>query len=100
VVGLGQFGFFNFGSIRFGFRSQVPVLGFGFFRFGIRIPPQCKSIVVRENTKMESMYFDGKFSLVAFSALTLLAGRQEGHLACKKMGGWWRWALVSWMEWH
>jgi len=25
----------------------------------------------------------------------LLAGQQEGHLACKKMGGWWRWALVS-----
>jgi len=33
--------------------------------------------------------------LVAFSALTLLVGWQEGHLACKKMGGWWRWALVS-----
>jgi len=31
----------------------------------------------------------------AFSTLTLLVGRQEGHLACKKMGGWWRWALVS-----
>ena len=33
--------------------------------------------------------------LVAFSALTLLDERQEGHLAGKKMGGWWRWALVS-----
>jgi len=33
--------------------------------------------------------------VVAFSALTLLVGRQEGHPACKKMGGWWRWALVS-----
>jgi len=32
--------------------------------------------------------------LVAFSALTLLVGRQEGHPACKKWG-WWRWALVS-----
>ena len=32
----------------------------------------------------------------AFSALTLLVGRQEGHPARKKnMGGWWRWALVS-----
>jgi len=20
---------------------------------------------------------------------------QEGHLTCKKMGGWWRWALLS-----
>ena len=25
-------------------------------------------------------------SIVAFSALTLLVGRQEGHLACKKYG--------------
>ena len=33
--------------------------------------------------------------VVAFSALTLLVGRQEGHPACKKYGGWWRWALVS-----
>jgi len=28
-------------------------------------------------------------------ALTLLVGRQEGHPACKNMGGWWRWALVG-----
>jgi len=28
--------------------------------------------------------------LVAFSALMLLDGRQEGHPACKNMGGWWR----------
>jgi len=40
-VGLGQFGFFNFGLIRFGFQSQV--LRFVFFGFGIRTPPQCKS---------------------------------------------------------
>jgi len=25
--------------------------------------------------------------LIAFSALTLLVGRQEGHLACKKRSG-------------
>jgi len=25
----------------------------------------------------------------------LLVGRQEGHPACKKWGGWWRLALVS-----
>jgi len=25
--------------------------------------------------------------LCAFSALTLLVGRQEGHLACKKLSG-------------
>jgi len=33
---------------------------------------------------------------IVFSALTLLVGRQEGHSACKKMGGgWWSLALVS-----
>ena len=36
------------------------------------------------------------YALVAFSALTLLVGRLEGHPAFKKIwGGWWRWALVS-----
>jgi len=34
-------------------------------------------------------------SLNAFGALTLLVGRQEGHPACKKYGGWWRWALIT-----
>jgi len=33
--------------------------------------------------------------MVAFTALTLLVGRQEGHPACKKHGRWWRWALLS-----
>jgi len=39
-------------------------------------------------------------ALVAFSALTLLVGRQEGHPACKKWGdgegGHW----LVWMEWR
>jgi len=30
---------------------------------------------------------DGKCALIAFSALTLLVGRQEGHPACKKPSG-------------
>jgi len=29
-----------------------------------------------------------------FSALTLLAGRQEGHPACKKLSGW----LLAWLS--
>jgi len=32
---------------------------------------------------------------IILSALTLLVGRQERHPACRKMGRWWRWALVS-----
>jgi len=31
--------------------------------------------------------------LLAFSALTLLVGRQEGHLACKKMSG----EVLAWL---
>ena len=43
------------------------------------------------------LIFPGEFycGLFAFSALTLLVERQEGHPTCKKYGGWWRWALVS-----
>jgi len=32
---------------------------------------------------------------VAFSALMLLVGRQEGYPTCKKYRGWCRWALVT-----
>jgi len=39
-------------------------------------------------------------ALFAFSALTLLVGRQEGHPACKKYGGGRGWQWLVWMEWH
>jgi len=32
--------------------------------------------------------------LIAFSALTLLVGRQEGHPACKKLSG----GLLAWLS--
>jgi len=32
--------------------------------------------------------------LLAFSALTLLVGRQEGHLACKKLSG----GVLAWLS--
>ena len=43
---------------------------------GIQFPdlPWCKGL-------------DRCLQLYAFSALTLLVGRQEGHLACKKLSG-------------
>ena len=37
------------------------------------------------------------FCLCAFSALTLLVGRQEGHPACKKLE-WWVAGMVIWLE--
>ena len=41
------------------------------------------------------VFFPNPNVLVAFGALTLLVGRQEGHPACNKYGGSWRWALVT-----
>jgi len=35
-----------------------------------------------------SLFFCLFFYFSAFSALTLLIGQQEGHLACKKLRGW------------
>jgi len=34
------------------------------------------------------------FSALAFSALTLLVGRQEGHPACKKLSG----GMLAWFS--
>ena len=34
------------------------------------------------------------FSALAFSALTLLFGRQEGHAACKKQSG----GVLAWLS--
>jgi len=39
-----------------------------------------------------SNYADHLFVSIAFSALTLLVGRPEGHLACKKLSG----AMLVW----
>ena len=38
--------------------------------------------------------FNGPFSGTAFSALTLLVGRQEGHPACKKQSG----GVLAWLS--
>jgi len=39
-------------------------------------------------------------TVAAFSALTLLVGWQEGHLASKKMGDGGDGHWLVWMEWH
>ena len=45
-------------------------------------------VIQLSRTKMSVVYYT---LCVAFSALTLLVGRQEGHPACKKLsGGCWR----------
>jgi len=57
----------------------------------------CKTII--RPTSVSKSIFDSLWPFV-FSALTLLVGRQEGHLACKKYGedgGGGHWLV--WMEW-
>jgi len=47
---------------------------------------------MEDNRKLKTL---GAFSaLVAFSALTLLVGSQEGHLACKKLSG----GVLAWLS--
>jgi len=44
---------------------------------------------------MASLFYYSIFIVFhAFSALTLLAGRQEGHLACKKLSG----GVLAWLS--
>ena len=92
--------------------SQLPVSDLeGFFTVWIWCPEGKLNALVNFYIAVSSVirYGDGAgntieenssvFSLirmrVASSALTLLVGWQEGHPACKKYGGWWRWALVT-----
>jgi len=42
---------------------------------------------------LDSQWFSLKLPF-AFSALTLLAGQQEGHLACKKLSG----GVLAWLS--
>ena len=56
---------------------------------------RCECHTNANNHTVTLMIFGNCFRDHVFSALTLLVGWQEGHPACKKMGGWWRWALIS-----
>jgi len=88
-VGLDRFGFFNFGSIRFSFQSQV--LSFVFFDSAIRTPPQCKSIPMCENTKTESINFHKKFQLKYIDRPRLLWRSYSSHLvwSAPSHSAWW-----------
>jgi len=48
--------------------------------------------------KVFTVVFLFAFSALAFSALTLLVGQQEGHLACKKLSGGVLVLLFVWSE--
>jgi len=60
------------------------------------MPPNLPiSVLLMCNIALLNVGINSAIHLADFSTLTLLVGRQEGHPACKKYGGWWRWALVS-----
>jgi len=42
----------------------------------------------------EALFWVLCVSVIAFSVLTLLVGRQEGHLACKKLSG----GVLAWLS--
>jgi len=43
---------------------------------------------------LKKHYYYCYYYMVAFSALTLLVGRQEGHPACKKLSG----GVLAWLS--
>jgi len=51
-----------------------------FFDFGIRTPPQCMSILVRENTKRESINFHKKFQIKYIDWPRLVWRSYSSHL--------------------
>ena len=49
---------------------------------------------VLQSRRQRQWYFSNNSNCSAFSALTLLVGRQEGHPACKKLSG----GVVAWLS--
>ena len=53
--------------------------------------------MIQCSVELCSIYVELNFGVCAFSALTLLVGRQEGHPACKKTE-WWGAGVVICLE--
>jgi len=51
-------------------------------------------IALNNNNNNNNNTFPWYFTLIAFSAVTLLVGWQEGHLACKKLSG----GVLAWLS--
>jgi len=57
--------------------------------FNILLFKNCIIIII-----IKKHYYYCYYYMVAYSALTLLVGRQEGHPACKKLSG----GLLAWLS--
>ena len=60
-------------------------------------PNHFQSSVINQSYSSLATLFSSSFYVAAFSALTLLVGRQEGHPACKKTE-WWGVGMVICLE--
>jgi len=63
------------------------------------MPPTNTAQCIRKSHHVDNMHktksqTNNAFSAVAFSALTLLVGQQQGHLACKKLSG----GVLAWLS--
>jgi len=65
-------------------RLKWPTAGVGFLERETQPPHQLRGL--KEGAKLNVIFVCTALSC-AFSALTLLVGRQEGHPACKKLSG-------------
>ena len=58
---------------------------------------ECQARIGKANSifgRLKEVWKNKHISLLAFSALTLLVGRQEGHPACKKLSG----GVLAWLS--
>jgi len=61
---------------------------------GQHFPSPCLCSYWSFFVRFPNFTFLALFSILAFSALTLLVGRQEGRLACKKLSG----GVLAWLS--
>jgi len=54
----------------------------------------CNTLLALKNVMMIQYFYFFVDLSVAFSAVTLLVGRQEGHPACKKLSG----GVLAWLS--
>jgi len=72
------------------------VLGEKWLRIFMGLLPSCRptnSVKALSPAWLHPFFIHSQTSVLAFSALTLLVGQQEGHPACKKLIGW----VLAWL---
>jgi len=71
--------------------NDLPVLTVWYCHWFLHLNQSCKAFIPPEHDLLKMCIC---LSLCAFSALTSLVGRQEGHPACKKLSG----RMLAWLS--